>query len=117
MKKIMFAAIALLGGCASVQEHCGGFTPGTPLYENCAAEVSAYNSQRMMAIGAALKQTGDSMNSQQQYYTPTPRTGTSGCYLKGEQISGFNKICVYDCMGSANATTIPSTSLCPISMN
>ena len=31
-----------------------------------------------------------------------------------EMISGFNKICFYDNLGSLNATTIPNTSLCPL---
>jgi hypothetical protein len=39
------------------------------------------------------------------------------CFLKGEQISGLNKICYYDCAGSAAAITISSVSLCPLSIN
>ena len=39
------------------------------------------------------------------------------CFLKGEQISGLNKICYYDCLGSGAAITIKSYQLCPLSIN
>lgn len=39
---------------------------------------------------------------------------SNACFLKGETVSGFNKICVYDCMGNAYARTIGSAELCPI---
>jgi len=39
------------------------------------------------------------------------------CFKTGENISGMNKICFYDCLGSATAITINSTSLCPLSIN
>lgn len=38
------------------------------------------------------------------------------CFLKGERISGFNKLCFYDCLGSEYAITIGSTSLCPLTV-
>ncbi len=34
-------------------------------------------------------------------------------FLKGEKISGMNKICYYDCLGGEAAITIKSTELCP----
>ena len=39
------------------------------------------------------------------------------CFKKGEYISGFNKICIYNCLGSDRAITIRSTQLCPLSIN
>ena len=39
------------------------------------------------------------------------------CFSQGEQISGMNKICYYDCLGSAAAITISSVQLCPLSIN
>ena len=39
------------------------------------------------------------------------------CFSKGEQISGMNKICYYDCAGSASAITVKSYELCPLSIN
>lgn len=38
------------------------------------------------------------------------------CFLKGEQTSGMNKICYYDCLGSAAAITVSSVSLCPLNI-
>lgn len=39
------------------------------------------------------------------------------CFATGEQVSGMNKICYYDCLGSQAAITISSVSLCPLSIN
>lgn len=39
------------------------------------------------------------------------------CFLKGDQVSGLNKICYYDCLGSLNAITIASYQVCPLSIN
>mgnify|MGYP001075606514 CR=1 FL=1 len=38
------------------------------------------------------------------------------CFKKGERISGLNKICTYNCLGSDKAITIKSTQLCPLSI-
>ena len=38
------------------------------------------------------------------------------CFKTGEQISGMNKICYYNCMGSTAAITISSVALCPLSI-
>ncbi len=38
------------------------------------------------------------------------------CFLQGEQTSGFNKICYYDCLGSTFAITISSIKLCPLTI-
>ena len=39
------------------------------------------------------------------------------CFKTGEKVSGFNKICFYDCLGSAAAITIKSVQLCPLTIN
>lgn len=36
------------------------------------------------------------------------------CFLTGEQISGLNKVCFYDCAGSGAAITVESYQLCPL---
>lgn len=41
----------------------------------------------------------------------------SACFLKGEQVSGMNKICYYQCVNGDRAITISSVSLCPLSLN
>ncbi|MGO4438561.1 hypothetical protein [Rhizobium sp. RAF56] len=39
------------------------------------------------------------------------------CFKTGERTSGMNKICYYDCLGSAAAITIGAVELCPLSIN
>jgi hypothetical protein len=39
------------------------------------------------------------------------------CFFQYEYVSGMNKICVYDCLGSEAAITISSVSLCPLNIN
>lgn len=39
------------------------------------------------------------------------------CFKTGEQISGMNKICYYNCAGSSAAITVGSVDLCPLSIN
>lgn len=39
------------------------------------------------------------------------------CFKSGEQVSGMNKICYYDCLGSQTAITISAVSLCPLTIN
>ncbi|HHZ94460.1 MAG TPA: hypothetical protein EYN67_02630 [Flavobacteriales bacterium] len=45
-------------------------------------------------------------------------SATAGtAFFKYERISGLNKICVYDHLGSDVAITIQSFKLCPLSIN
>lgn len=39
------------------------------------------------------------------------------CFKSGEQISGMNKICYYNCLGSQAAITIGAVELCPLSID
>lgn len=39
------------------------------------------------------------------------------CFAKGEQVSGRNKICYYDCLGDMVAITIKSIQLCPLTID
>ncbi len=39
------------------------------------------------------------------------------CFKSGEQMSGMNKICYYNCAGSTAAITVASYELCPLSIN
>lgn len=52
--------------------------------------------------------------------TPVPNHDTriaATCFKTGENTSGMNKICFYDCLGSQTAITIGATDLCPLSIN
>lgn len=39
------------------------------------------------------------------------------CLKSGEQVSGLNKICFYNCAGSEAAITVKSYELCPLSID
>lgn len=39
------------------------------------------------------------------------------CFSSGEQISGLNKICFYDCVSGGKAITIKSVQLCPLTVS
>lgn len=39
------------------------------------------------------------------------------CFKSGEQLSGMNKLCFYNCNGSGTAVTIGATQLCPLTMS
>jgi hypothetical protein len=49
----------------------------------------------------------------QQVSAPPPASPNAGAFYVGERISGLNKICLYNHLGSAVATTIASTAICP----
>lgn len=67
--------------------------------------------QGLQAFGAALQSAGAATDG-----ISPPRAGTMGCMKTGEQVSGFNKMCFYNCMGSARAATIGSAELCPLTL-
>lgn len=70
--------------------------------------------QRMLDLGLMLMQ--------QPTTTPRPfySSGGSGsavqCFKEREWVSGFNRNCVYSCLGSETVQTIGATELCPLSM-
>lgn len=39
------------------------------------------------------------------------------CVYTGENISGINKLCHYDCAGSAYTITVGLADLCPVGVN
>ena len=45
-----------------------------------------------------------------------PTNAATLCFKKGEQVSGMNKICYYDCLGSTTATNVKSHELCPLNI-
>jgi len=51
-------------------------------------------------------------------YGQSYSSGSSGAvgFKTGESISGFNKICFYNKLGSTYTLNIPSTSLCPLTI-
>lgn len=53
-------------------------------------------------------------HTNQAYAQPPSQQGVQGFY-KSETVSGMNKICFYDRLGSTVALTISSVSICPLS--
>ena len=47
----------------------------------------------------------------------TKYASSSTCFLKGERVSGMNKICTYSCVSGDKSITIKSTQLCPLSIS
>lgn len=46
----------------------------------------------------------------------TPVAAGTTCMKKREWTSGFNRNCVYDCLGSEAVQTVPSAQMCPLSI-
>jgi len=65
-----------------------------------------------MLLALALFGAQDAQPTQQSF----PRVAVT-CFSTGEQTSGMNKICFYDCLGSQAAITITSVQLCPLTIN
>jgi hypothetical protein len=69
--------------------------------------------RKAAAIGGFLRALGG-----QRTRRPSPSyggTATGPAYLKRSYISGHNKVCVYNRMGSDYAVTIGAAQICPIS--
>lgn len=47
---------------------------------------------------------------------PMSRTNVT-CFKTGEQTSGLNKICYYNCVGPEAAITVGAAQLCPLTIN
>jgi hypothetical protein len=107
-----------IGGCATVsqaQNQCAsfGFTPGTDEYANCVQQQYQANradfQQRLLNASQIMNaSTGASESSY---------GGAGGtAFLKKSYVSGMNRICVYDRLGSAYVTTIGATDICPLTV-
>jgi hypothetical protein len=52
----------------------------------------------------------------QHMSSPNIKRATT-CFKSGEQTSGMNKICYYNCLGSQAAITISAVALCPLTID
>lgn len=133
---IMAAALTLLSGCATSEQAalqddatCAGWgaAVGTASYAQCrtaltqkrAADQAAF-AQRLAAAGRAISAASPDAPSQPvrssamiEHNAPFARTS---CFSKGERVSGMNKLCIYDCLGSAHVVTQNAVSLCPLTV-
>lgn len=113
------AAAPFLGSCAaqfmhSAQNECSsfGYTAGTSEYAACVQQ--QYDSDRAR-FQQGLANASRAMN--QQSYTPTYGGVASGtAFLRNSYVSGMNRVCVYDRLGSAYVTTIGAAEICPLSV-
>lgn len=77
-----------------------------------------HDRERQQAFSAALSNMGAALQGDPPSNSSISSSASSGttCFAKGSTTSGFNKICAYDCLGSAAAITIGSTELCPLTI-
>jgi len=132
----MVVCSIVLSGCAArimkaSQDACSGygFSIGTDAYAQCVqqevARRHAAMSQALMRAGAAMQgaaaamQQPDQEPTQQPYQAP-PRLGggtsLGTAFLQGSYVSGLNRVCLYNRLGSAVAVTIGSTQMCPLTL-
>jgi hypothetical protein len=135
-------AVFVLSGCAGSPLHtsslsphqltqldnytlCKGATPREAYYPaqsvlnevqrrglNCSSVYTYGGTAHLDAAAAALGAM--SRQGQQRSITPGGRAqGTA--FLRSQSISGLNRICVYDRMGSAYVMTIAASEVCPLS--
>lgn len=87
-----------------------------------ASSVNAQSANRNQSIGRALQNLGASTS---QAFSTAPINNSSNgassaktaCFKTSEYTSGMNKVCNYDCLGSAAAITVGAVELCPISID
>lgn len=131
----VFAALALvtLASCATVDfeaaDDAACMSPQSPAgslaYVQCREALAADRAERTRAANArffavmqGLSTMGGASAPNQPMHSPaqSPAPVRTTCFARGESVSGFNKICYYDCLGSAYAVTQSSVSLCPITV-
>ena len=79
----------------------------------CSPSSKGDSPMKTLIVLAALSATPS-----EPHYTPKSEAfATVSCFKSGEQLSGMNKICYYDCLGSQVAINIGSTEICPLTIN
>lgn len=117
---LVLSLAVLLGSCAAqfmaaAERECQafGYPIGTSQYAGCVEQQYNQRVAAMQRAGQALSAAGAA--GQQTYSAPAPNyssPATMTCFYQSEITSGFNKICSYNCLGSAYAVTQSATSLC-----
>lgn len=79
--------------------------------------------RRQRAMNESARARAQSYSALAEYLNSLTRNNRSSsersgvtCFSKGEQVSGMNKICYYDCLGSRAAITQSAVSLCPLTI-
>lgn len=82
----------------------------------CAAAGTKDERSALDVILYGSGQGGGPSATRQPASTPAPIPEAPQCQYRSEVVSGFNKICYYDCLGSARAVTVASTDLCNLAL-
>ena len=108
-----------------------GLTFGTPAYSDCRLRLAKMKleqetrqkqdrRERIDRAARILQNLGQQFGGGARIITPQPPVGggiaQGTAFYKSSYISGFNKICMYDRMGSAVSITIGNTELCPLTL-
>ena len=99
-----------------------GAEAGSEVYVQCRMTQVSQRQARRQAIAASIGAMGGALRDQPSAGQSTFGAGQSTfgagttCFSKGEVTSGMNKICTYDCMGSAAAITQGAASVCPVTI-
>lgn len=82
------------------------------------AEFDSLRIARLNAIRARAESLSLQRRAVREAGQGSTTSGASGttCFKKREWTSGFNKNCVYSCLGSEAVQTVGSTDICPLSI-
>jgi hypothetical protein len=74
--------------------------------------VGAAASAMLVAFTALPVRQADTVKAQ-----PLTRMAETACFKKSEEVSGFNRICTYECGTSLYAMTVKSSEMCPMEIH
>lgn len=111
---VLAAAATALASCATVsqaQNQCAafGYTAGTPEYTECVQQQYQANQdsfQQRLLNASRIANEG----------TPSDDGSAirGSAFLKRSYVSGMNRVCVYNNMGSDYVQTIGAADICPL---
>jgi hypothetical protein len=116
MKRVFLttALLGILAGCASMPseadmaDKCGD---DMDCRRDMIQSAEIARQEFMQRIGAAGRALSESSASADYSQPASPPIG----FLERHYVDGFNRVCVYNSMGSEYMVTISSASLCPLS--
>jgi len=120
MRLASIFALGLTGGCVTnisgkAAEKCAPVKDIAEIYAECVqgttAEMQAKNRNTARILAAGLGGAAQTPSSPPYPAAPSRPAG----FLQRSYVSGFNKICIYNELGSERAVTIGSTQMCPLS--
>jgi hypothetical protein len=119
LKLVATISTLCLAGCVTnisgkAAEKCAPVASDAEIYADCVsrttAEMHAKNRNTARILAAGLGGAAQTPSAP-TYSAPSRAVG----FLNRSYVSGFNRICIYDELGSERAVTIGSTQMCPLS--